>query len=151
MSIYDVTIGIKAAIVADSEHDAQQAAISAASKIHTRDITVTEIIARTRPDADEEIDPDWLLANGFTGGNDEPDVDIYQRHSENLPIYQRRHGGPRVQVTIRFRNGEQVASTLSLAWDYNGPFNVGLRYAIADNPTRGHVIRLCKALGFDSA
>jgi hypothetical protein len=92
----------------------------------------------------EEIDSDALLALGFTGGNDEPDVDVYDLQAGS------GNGGPIVRVVIRYSRGEQVASHLMLAWTYqfgSGPGKTTLRFEITDYPTRGEVRRLMESLG----
>src|SRR5690348_5249955 len=96
----------------------------------------------------EEIDADALLKLGFTGGNDEPDVDVYDLRAGV------GNGGPIVRVVLRFSRGEQVASHLMLVWTYHfgsGPGRTTLRYEITDYPTRGEVRRLCESLGIEAA
>lgn len=95
----------------------------------------------------EEIDSDALLKLGFTGGNDEPDVDVY-----DLSV-SATNSGPVIRVVIRYSRGEQVASHLMLAWTYHfgsGPGRTTLRFEITDYPTRGEVRRLCESLGIEA-
>lgn len=94
----------------------------------------------------EEIDADSLLKLGFTGGNDEPNVDVYDRQC-GVGV-----GGPIIRVVIRFSRGEQVASHLMLCWNHNygtGTGRVCLSFEISDYPTRGEVKRLMESLGIE--
>jgi hypothetical protein len=96
----------------------------------------------------EEIDADALLKLGFTGGNDEPDVDVYDLSVSATTA------GPVIRVIIRFCRGEQVASHLQLIWVYHfgsGPGRTTLRFEITDYPSRGEVRRLMQSLGVEAA
>lgn len=90
---------------------------------------------------DDMADGDDLIALGFTGGNDEPNIDVYDRQLGT------GGGGPLIRVWLEFSRGELVKSELILAWDYQLPTNkICLRYAIRDNPTIGDVKRLLAEL-----
>lgn len=97
----------------------------------------------------EEINPDDLLKMGFTGGNDEPDVDVYDRQAGVGT------GGPIVRVVIRWSRSEQVASHLMLCWKHQclapGKGSTSLSFEISDYPTRGEIMRLCESLGIEFA
>lgn len=93
----------------------------------------------------EEIDADALLKLGFTGGNDEPNVDVYDLSAGNA--------GLKVRVIIRFARGEQVSSCLMLVWTYrfgSGPGRTTLSHELTDFPTRGEVRRLIESLGIEA-
>lgn len=96
----------------------------------------------SQPNPDDELaEGDDLLTLGFTGGNDEPNVDVYDKR---LGV---GGGGPIVRVWLEYSRGELVKSGMGLHWDYQMPTHkISMAYAIRDNPTIGDVKRLLAEL-----
>lgn len=96
----------------------------------------------TQASPDDEIAyGEDLEALGFTGGNDEPDTDVYDKQ---LGF---GGGGPLVRVWLRYNRGELEKSGMSLQWEYRLPTGkIGLSYSLRDNPTVGDVKRLLAEL-----
>lgn len=110
-------------------------------RIERDDGTVLREVATICADDDEPILPDDAIRLGFVGGNDEPDVDVYDFRCGN--------GGLVIRLAFRFSRGEITESSLGIAWSYRGSASMGtisLAYGIEDNPTLGAIKRLLAAL-----